>query len=68
MNPEKIVLDYIIKFKTTNGYAPVTEEIMKGVNTNSRSWVTEMLERLEENGYITRNENKPRTINIIKFE
>lgn len=64
---EKDVLEYIITFKTVNGYSPNLREIAKGVNTNSFSHVQEMLEDLREKGYITYKKKQSRTINVLKF-
>lgn len=63
----KIVLNYIIAFKSCNGFAPTREEIKLGLNTRSDSWVAEQLAQLEDNGYIVRYDNSPRAINVIKF-
>lgn len=65
---EKQVLDYIIKFKTINGYSPTIREIANGLNTKSLSYVSESLERLSELGAINYQKNKPRTIRVLKFE
>lgn len=64
---EKDVLDYIIKFKQTNGYSPTVREIARGINTSSIPHVSEMLADLEEQGYITTKRKSPRTINVLKF-
>lgn len=65
---EKIVLDYIIKFKTINGYAPTIREIANGLNTKSLSYVSDTLEQLQEKGFISYLQNKPRTIRVLRFE
>lgn len=65
---EKIVLDYIVKFKTINGYSPTVREIANGLNTKSLSHISETLERLSERGYISYIKHKPRTIRVLKFE
>ena len=64
---EKIILDYIIKFKQTNQYSPSVKEIMVGINTRSYSYVTEGLENLKSEGYITYKEKSARTIKVLRF-
>lgn len=64
---EKLVLDYLVKFKSINGFSPTVNEICLGLNTKSKSWVIENLERLEEKNFIVRFDNSPRAINIIRF-
>lgn len=64
---EKEVLQYIIKFKLVNGYAPTISEIMEGVNTNSRNFIDLCLCHLEREGYITMKPKSPRTIVVKKF-
>lgn len=64
---EKEVLEYIIKFKTVNGYSPTIREIAKGINTNSLNHVKIMLEDLKDKGYINYKPNSSRTIRVIKF-
>lgn len=61
------VLEYIITFKTVNGYSPNIREIAKGINTNSYSHVQDMMEDLKEKGYITYKPKCSRTINVLKF-
>ena len=57
---EKEMLRYIINFKMVNGFAPTRSEIKKGMNTKSDQWVDEILNRLEEQGAITKCDNKAR--------
>lgn len=64
---QKEVLEYIIEFKKTNGYSPSVKEIMYGVNTNSVNYVTEALNRLRDEQYITFKDKASRTINVIQF-
>lgn len=65
---QKDTLDYIIKFKQTNGYAPTVREIAKGINTNSIYHVQTILSELQEMGYIRYVQGKQRTIVVLKFE
>lgn len=64
---EQEVLEYIIKFKQTNGYSPTAQEIMQGVNTKSKNYVDVALNHLVDEGYITLKPKSPRTIRVLKF-
>lgn len=64
---EKEVLQYIIKFKSVNGYSPSVREIARGVNTKSINHVYTMLEDLKVKGYISFKPKTTRTINVLKF-
>ena len=65
---QKLVYDYILNFKTVNGYSPTVREIARGLNTRSKTWVSEILQELKVSGYITYKDNTPRTIVILKFD
>ena len=56
---ETELLEYIIKFKQTNGFSPTVREMAKGINT--------MMYSLQDKGYISLKEKRPRTIVIKKF-
>ena len=64
---ERLVLQYIIKFKEVNGSSPTVKEIAKGLNTKSILYVKTAIEELAEKGYIKYIHNKPRTIVVLKF-
>lgn len=63
---EKEIYDYILSFKLVNGYAPTISEIAKNLYT-SRSFVHEVIERLEEYQLLKYHPRKPRTIVIQKI-
>ena len=58
------VFHWIGGFIQENGYAPSVREIMRECNLHSTSYVSYILERLEEDGRISRAGNLPRTIVI----
>lgn len=64
---EREVLEYIIKFKSVNGYSPNIREIARGINTKSLNHVQYMLDDLKDKGYITFKPKSSRTINVLKF-
>ena len=63
------LLNFIIKFKQTNGYSPTTKEMRKGINTKSKSHIEIMLDTLEDKNYIKIKHRRGMTsvIKICKF-
>ena len=64
---ETELLEYIIKFKQTNGFSPTIREMAKGINTKSLNHINNMIYSLQDKGYISLKEKRPRTIVIKKF-
>lgn len=62
---EREILNYIIDFKTVNGFAPTISEIANALIT-SRSFVRSALYNLEDKGFIRYNPNKRRTIVVLR--
>lgn len=56
--------DYICSFTAAHGYPPSVREIGSAIGLSSPSTVHSHLHKLEEAGYIKRDPNKPRTIEI----
>ena len=63
---EKSILRFIEKSVEENGYAPSVREIGKAVGLSSTATVHTYLGRLQEYGYIAKEENKGRTLKLIK--
>jgi len=59
------ILDFLKNTILSTGYPPTVREICEAVNLKSTSSVFQHLEKLEKNGYIKRDESKPRAIEII---
>ena len=59
------ILDFIKRFIAENGYSPTIREISIGTNTKSVSTVQENLKKLINNGLITIDKNKSRTIELL---
>lgn len=59
------ILDYIKKEILDRGYPPSVREICDAVHLRSTSSVHAHLETLEKNGYIRRDPEKPRAIEIV---
>ncbi|MBC7087296.1 MAG: transcriptional repressor LexA [Tissierellales bacterium] len=62
------ILNYIKTFTLKQGYPPTIREIGKAVKLSSTSSVHNHLVALEEKGYIKRDSEKPRTIEILDIE
>lgn len=65
---QQTILNYISRFIETNHYPPTVREIGEGVELKSSSTVQNHLERLRANGYVTWQDGKTRTLQIIKEE
>lgn len=59
------ILEYLKKSILSTGYPPTVREICEAVHLKSTSSVFGHLEKLEKNGYIRRDESKPRAIEIV---
>lgn len=62
---QREILDYLSRYEADNGYAPSFEEIAAQFNYNSLATVHEHLSNLERKGYIKRNYNESRAIEIL---
>lgn len=58
--------DFICTFTAAHGYPPSIREIGSAIGLSSPSTVHSHLHKLEEAGYIKRDPNKPRTIEICE--
>lgn len=65
---QKQVFDFVTSYKKRKGYAPALHEIQKKLKFASVSTAHFHVSRLRDLGYLTREENKPRSINIISRE
>ena len=65
---QKQILRYITKQISENGYAPSVREIGKAVGLSSTATVHCYIKRLEELGYIRKENQKGRTLRILKKE
>jgi len=65
---QKQVLDFIEKYKTKKRYSPSLEEIKRRFKFASVSTAHFHVKNLEDLGYLNKEKNKPRGINIYKKE
>jgi len=61
---EKAIYDYIVETIKSKGYAPSVRDICTAVGLKSTSTVHMYLNRLDEYGYIKKEEGKSRTLSI----
>jgi repressor LexA len=65
---QREILTFLTSYSEANGYAPSFEEIASQFNYNSLATVHEHLSNLERKGYIKRNYNESRAIEILPSE
>ncbi|MBU4299247.1 transcriptional repressor LexA [Patescibacteria group bacterium] len=65
---QKEVLDFITGYQKRKGYAPSLEEICKKFKLASVSTAHFHVSKLRDAGYLTKEENKPRAIDVMKRE
>lgn len=61
---QKQILDYICSYSNSKGYPPSVREICKATNLKSTATVHGYLIQLEKKGYIKREMQKPRAIEV----
>lgn len=60
------VLEFISQYTQTHGFAPTYEEIAQGIGTRSKGSMTKHISALADKGYIQRNPDRARSIQIVK--
>ena len=65
-NREEAILKFIEKQIKTNGYPPSVREIGKATGLKSTATVHGYLNKLEEKGYIKKEQQKGRTLKLLK--
>ena len=59
------VLQYVKKFIVSHGYPPTTREICKGLGINSPATIHVHLNKLEQKGYIKKEDSKNRALELL---
>ncbi len=62
---QKFILDILKKMIAKNGYPPTVREIGEEANLSSPATIHFHLKQLEEKGYIKKDDNKNRTLEIL---
>ncbi len=65
---QKQILDYINRFSKNNGYSPSFEEIAKHFRLSAVSGIHQHIQALKDKGYLSKQKNQPRGIEISKSE
>lgn len=63
---QKMLLEAIEWFIDTNGYSPSIKELCKLLGNSSTDTIFNKLMQLEQKGYISTVNGKPRTIKVLK--
>ncbi len=62
---QKQVIDFITDYQKRNGYAPSLDEIRKKLKLSSVSTAHFHVSKLRDLGYLAKEENRPRSIDVI---
>ena len=65
---QRQILDYVESFVETNGYSPSYEEIAEHFGYNSLATVHEHLTNLEQMGFLRKNYNKSRSLEVVRAD
>ncbi len=65
---QKQVLDFITSYRKRKGYAPALEEIRKKFKLASVSTAHFHVSKLHDLGYVAKEKNRPRSIDVVKRE
>ena len=63
---QREVLDFLQQFQDKNGYCPSFEEIASGVHLSSLATVHKHIANLEAKGFLKRDYNRARSIDLVK--
>lgn len=63
---QSVILNFIIKFISDNGYSPTSEDIKNHFQFNSANAAFEHLKWIEKKGYIKRTPNIARSIVVLQ--
>ncbi len=63
---QREVLDFLQQFQDKNGYCPSFEEIASGVHLSSLATVHKHIANLESKGFLKRDYNRARSIDLVK--
>lgn len=61
---QRQILEYLSSFKAERGFPPTMREICEHVGLKSTSSVSNQLKNLEKAGYLTREHNRPRAVDV----
>jgi len=65
---QRQILDYVESFVSSNGYSPSYEEIAQAFDYSSLATVHEHLTNLEQKGFLRKNYNKSRSLEVVRTD
>lgn len=65
---QRQILDYVESFVDNNGYSPSYEEIAQAFDYSSLATVHEHLTNLEQKGFLRKNYNKSRSLEVVRTD
>ncbi len=65
---QRQILDFVESFVDSNGYSPSYEEIADSFGYSSLATVHEHLSNLEQKGFLRKNYNKSRSLEVVRAE
>ena len=65
LDKQQQLLEFIKKYVDDNGYPPTVREMCRAVKVNSTSTIAYHLSKLEEDGFIRKNPNKNRALEVV---
>lgn len=65
---QRQILDYVDSFVESYGYSPSYEEIAQAFNYSSLATVHEHLTNLEQKGFLRKNYNKSRSLEVVRAD
>lgn len=63
---QKEVLEALTNYINTNGYPPSFRDLGVSVGLKSSSTISDLLDKLRNKGYVTWEEGRPRTLQVLK--
>ncbi len=65
---QKQILDFITSFQKKKGFAPSLEEIKKHLKLSSVSTIHFHIKKLQDEGFLNKSENSPRSISVYESQ
>lgn len=65
---QKQILDFITSFQKKKGFAPSLEEIKKHLKLSSVSTIHFHIKKLQDEGFLNKGENSPRSISVFESQ
>ena len=60
------VLEALTNYINTNGYPPSFRDLGESLGLKSSSTISDLLDKLRNKGYVTWEEGRPRTLQVLK--